>query len=144
LLLSELKNHSDLKLASIAEKSLKEVTYHLKWSSEWMIRLGDGTEESHNKIQKSVNDLVDFTDEMFIPTNWELELIEQNMIPDIRNFRTKWEAKVLEILNEATLTIEFDKSRKLIGGKDGKHTEKMGYILAEMQMMQRTYPNMEW
>jgi ring-1,2-phenylacetyl-CoA epoxidase subunit PaaC len=93
LLLTELKHHSDLKLASIAEKSLKEVTYHLKWSSEWMIRLGDGTEESHNKIQKSVNDLVDFTDEMFIPTNWELELIEQNSIPDIRTFRTNGKQK---------------------------------------------------
>lgn len=144
LLLTELKHHSDLKLASIAEKSLKEVTYHLKWSSEWMIRLGDGTEESHNKIQKSVNDLVDFTDEMFIPTNWELELIEQNSIPDIRTFRIQWETKVLEILNEATLSVDFSKSRQLTGGKEGKHTEKMGYILAEMQMMQRTYPNMEW
>lgn len=109
-----------------------------------MIRLGDGTEESHSKIQKSVNDLVDFTDEMFIPINWELELIERKIIPDIRTFRTKWETKVLEILNEATLSIDFEKSRKLTGGKDGKHTEKMGYILAEMQIMQRTYPNMEW
>ncbi|MBN9336491.1 MAG: phenylacetate-CoA oxygenase subunit PaaC, partial [Chryseobacterium sp.] len=109
LLLSELKNHPDLKLSSIAEKSLKEVTYHLKWSSEWMIRLGDGTEESHNKIQKSVNDLVDFTDEMFIPTKWELGLIEQNIIPDIITFRTKWETKVLEILNEATLFVDFSK-----------------------------------
>ena len=144
LLLTELKNHSDLKLASIAEKSLKEVTYHLKWSSEWMIRLGDGTEESHNKIQKSVESIIDFTDEMFIPTNWELSLIEEGKIPDIRTFRTKWETKILEILDEATLTIDFEKSRKLIGGKDGKHTEKMGYILAEMQMMQRTYPNMKW
>ena len=144
MLLSELKHHSDLKLASIAEKSLKEVTYHLKWSSEWMIRLGDGTEESHNKIQKSVESIIDFTDEMFIPTNWELELIEEGKIPDIRTFRTSWETKILEILDEATLTIDFEKSRKLIGGKDGKHTEKMGYILAEMQMMQRTYPNMKW
>ena len=144
LLLTELKNHSDLKLASIAEKSLKEATYHLKWSSEWMIRLGDGTEESHNKIQKSVESIIDFTDEMFIPTNWELELIEQQIIPDIRTFRTKWETKVLEILNEATLSVDFSKSRQLTGGKEGKHTEKMGYILAEMQMMQRTYPNMEW
>ena len=144
LLLTEIKNHSDLKLASIAEKSLKEVTYHLKWSSEWMIRLGDGTEESHNKIQKSVESIIDFTDEMFIPTNWELELIEQNMIPDIRTFRTTWEPKVLEILNEATLSVDFSKSRQLTGGKEGKHTEKMGYILAEMQVMLRTYPNMKW
>lgn len=144
LLLSELKHHSDLKLASIAEKSLKEVTYHLKWSSEWVIRLGDGTEESHEKIQKSVNDLVDFTDELFIPTNWELSLIEEGKIPNIRTFRTKWETKVLEILNEATLSVDFSKSRQLTGGKEGKHTEKMGYILAEMQVMQRTYPNMEW
>ena len=133
-----------MKLASIAEKSLKEVTYHLKWSSEWMIRLGDGTEESHNKIQKSVESIIDFTDEMFIPTNWELELIEQNMIPDIRTFRTTWEPKVLEILKEATLSVDFSKSRQLTGGKEGKHTEKMGYILAEMQVMQRTYPNMKW
>ena len=143
-LLTELKHHSDLKLASIAEKSLKEVTFHLKWSSEWMIRLGDGTDESHNKIQKSVESIIDFTDEIFIPTSWELSLIEEGKIPDIRTFRTKWETKILEILDEATLTIDFEKSRKLIGGKEGKHTEKMGYILAEMQVMQRTYPNMEW
>lgn len=144
LLLSELKNHPDLKLASIAEKSLKEVTYHLKWSSEWMIRLGDGTQESHQKIQKSIDDLVDFTDEMFIPTDWELELINEGKMPDIRTFRTKWEHKVLEILNEATLTIDFTKSRKITGGKYGKHTERMGFILSEMQIMQRTYPNLEW
>lgn len=78
------------------------------------------------------------------PNKSKAILIEEGKIPDIRTFRTKWETKILEILDEATLTIDFEKSRKLIGGKDGKHTEKMGYILAEMQMMQRTYPNMEW
>lgn len=144
LLLSELKNSSDINIASIAEKSLKEATYHAKWSGEWIIRLGDGTEESHAKIQKSVQDFIDYTDEMFIPTSWELELIEAGQIPDIRLLQEKWMTRVNAVLDEATLSVEVSKSRVLTGGKNGEHTEALGYILAEMQYMQRMYPGMEW
>lgn len=144
LLLSELKNSSDINIASIAEKSLKEATYHAKWSGEWVIRLGDGTEESHAKIQKSVQDFIDYTDEMFIPTSWELELIEAGQIPDIRLLQEKWMTRVNAVLDEATLSVDVSKSRVLTGGKNGEHTEALGYILAEMQYMQRMYPGMEW
>lgn len=144
LLLSELKNSSDINIASIAEKSLKEATYHAKWSGEWVIRLGDGTEESHAKIQKSVQDFIDYTDEMFIPTSWELELIEAGQIPDIRVLQEKWMTRVNAVLDEATLSVDVSKSRVLTGGKNGEHTEALGYILAEMQYMQRMYPGMEW
>ncbi len=144
LLLTELVKSTDKKLAAIAEKALKEATYHLKWSSEWIIRLGDGTEESHNKIQDSVKNLLDYTDELFIPTDWEQDLIGNQLIPDIKTLKEAWLQKVNAVLEEATLEIDYSKSRKLIGGKDGKHTEALGYILAEMQYMQRTYPGMEW
>jgi len=144
LLLKELKNSNHKELAAIAEKSLKEATYHQRWSSEWVIRLGDGTEESHNKIQESINQLVDYTDEFFIPSNWEKELINENLMPDVTTLRNQWLAIVNQVLDEATLSLDFTKSRKLTGGKDGQHTEALGYLLAEMQYMQRTYPNMEW
>lgn len=144
LLLNELKKSSNSEIAAIAEKSLKEATYHAKWSSEWVIRLGDGTEESHDKIQKSILDFVDYTDEMFISTTWEKTLIASGEMPDITLLKDKWTTRVNQVLEEATLTVDFSKSRKLVGGKDGKHTEALGYILAEMQYMQRTYPNMEW
>jgi len=144
LLLKELKNSNHKELAAIAEKSLKEATYHQRWSSEWVIRLGDGTEESHNKIQESINQLVDYTDEFFIPSNWEKELINENLMPDVTTLRNQWLTIVNQVLDEATLSLDFTKSRKLTGGKDGQHTEALGYLLAEMQYMQRTYPNMEW
>ncbi|MFW2134701.1 1,2-phenylacetyl-CoA epoxidase subunit PaaC [Chryseobacterium sp. TY4] len=144
LLLNELKKSSNSEVAAIAEKSLKEATYHAKWSSEWVIRLGDGTEESHDKIQKSILDFVDYTDEMFMPSNWEKTLIASGEMPDITTLKDQWTIRVNQVLEEATLTVDFSKSRKLSGGKDGKHTEALGYILAEMQYMQRTYPNMEW
>ena len=114
-----------LPISTIQVGSFKEMTLKEKISEK----------ESQKKLDKF---------EEFLLKHWKLELIKQNIIPDIRTFRTKWETKVLEILNEATLSVDFSKARQLTGGKDGKHTEKMGYILAEMQVMQRTYPNMEW
>lgn len=144
LLLTELAKSDHEKLAAIAEKSLKEATYHQRWSSEWVIRLGDGTAESHDKIQESINQLVDYTDEFFIPTLWEKELMNEGLMPDITTFRNQWLTVVTQVLDEATLTLDFTKSRQLVGGKDGKHTEALGYLLAEMQYMQRTYPGMEW
>lgn len=142
-LLQELVKNSDAKLAAIAEKSLKEVTYHLKWSSEWIIRLGDGTQESHDKMQLAIDDIAMYTSEMFIPTDTEKALIAEGLIPDLEKIKTLWEAKVAEILDEATLT--FPKSQwAQSGGKTGVHTELLGFLLAETQYMQRTYPNSKW
>lgn len=144
MLLEQLLKAKDLKLQSIAEKSLKEVKYHAKWSSEWMIRLGDGTQESHDKIQQSVNDILPYVNEAFIPASYQKALIEEGLIDDTADFKAAWLAKVNEILEEATLTADIENAFAQKGGKEGVHTEHLGYILTELQYMQRTYPNLQW
>lgn len=138
LLYQQLQQSNDEQLAAIATKALKEVTYHLRWSSEWVIRLGDGTEESHNRILKAVDELWRYTGEMFIPVNYEKE----SGIDFIR-LKEEWMNKVKEVFEEATLTVP-EKVFMQTGGKEGKHTEHLGYILTELQYMQRAYPGCEW
>lgn len=138
-----LLNSRDERLAAIAEKSLKEVTYHLRFSSEWVVRLGDGTETSHQKMQAAIDDLWMFTGELTTPNATDLAMTEAGIAPDLAQIKLLWEAKVKAVLQEATLqipTAEWMQS----GGKDGRHTEYLGYILAEMQHLQRTYPGLEW
>ena len=144
MLLEQLLKVKDLKLQSIAEKSLKEVKYHAKWSSEWMIRLGDGTQESHDKIQEAVNDILPYVNEAFIPASYQKVLIEEGLIADVAEFKAAWLAKVNEILEEATLTADVENAFAQKGGKEGIHTEHLGYILTDLQYMQRTYPNLQW
>jgi ring-1,2-phenylacetyl-CoA epoxidase subunit PaaC len=134
---------SDDTLAAIAEKSLKEATYHLRFSSEWMLRLGDGTELSHQKIQTAVDDLWMYTGELCIPNDTDQEAARLGIGPNLDQMRPLWEAKVREVLQEATLTIPPGNWMQK-GGKDGRHTENLGFILAEMQFMQRTYPGQQW
>lgn len=134
---------SDTNWAAIAEKSLKEVAYHLKWSSEWMIRLGDGTEESHAKIQQAVNDLWTYTGELLTPNAVDAAMAHEGMGPDLNLVQQQWLLKVTDILTEATLQMPTGKYMQS-GGKEGRHTEHLGFILAEMQYMQRAYPNMAW
>jgi ring-1,2-phenylacetyl-CoA epoxidase subunit PaaC len=143
LLFEKLQNGSDEQLAAIAAKSLKEVTYHVSWSSEWVLRLGDGTEESHERIQKAVNTLWQYTGEMFMPADYEKALADKNVIPDIILLKDNWMEKVSAVLNEATLAIP-ENTFMQTGGKNGVHSEKLGYILAEMQYLQRVYPGAEW
>ncbi len=138
-----LEKSTDSTLAAIAEKSLKEVTYHLRWSSEWMIRLGDGTDESHDKLQKAVNDLWSYTGEFFVAAPYELEMQQQGIAPDLDPIKAQWTERVLAILNEATIAVPAG-SWMQKGGKEGRHTEHLGYILTELQFMQRVYPGMEW
>lgn len=138
-----LVNSADKALGATAEKSLKEVTYHRRWSSEWLIRLGDGTDESHERIQKAVNDYWAYTGEMFVPAGVETEMIASNIAADVAALKTEWEAQVQAIFAEAKLTVPQDTWMQE-GGKDGRHTEHLGYLLAEMQFMQRAYPGMEW
>lgn len=130
--------YPDEHLAAIAVKSLKEVTYHLRWSSEWVIRLGDGTDESHQRIAKAIEMLWPYTGEFFIAADYE-----NVMRIDLKNVKEKWMAKVEEIFSEATLTIPKQQWMHT-GGKTGLHTEHLGYILAELQFLQRSYPNSEW
>ncbi|MBL7740941.1 MAG: phenylacetate-CoA oxygenase subunit PaaC [Chitinophagaceae bacterium] len=141
LLYQQLQSHKDDQLAAIAEKSLKEVTYHLRWSSEWVIRLGDGTEESHNRMLKAIDELWRYTGELFMPADYEKESgIELTVIKD------GWNKKVNIVFDDATLIPPSGGGGAFMqsGGKQGKHTEHLGYILTELQYMQRAYPGCEW
>lgn len=135
LVFEKLEKGNDTQLAAIATKSIKEINYHIKWSSEWVIRLGDGTEESHNRMIKGIDALWMYTGEFFIPVDYE------NI--DIASLKEKWLQKVKEVFEEATLSVP-ENSFMQTGGKKGIHTEHLGYILAEMQSLQRTYPGAEW
>ena len=143
LLFQQLQNSKDEQLAAIAEKSLKEVTYHLRWSSEWVIRLGDGTEESHKRMVKAIDELWRYTGEMFVCTEYEVRCTQDRIGIDVTQLKDAWLNKVKEVLNEATLLVP-EKVFMQTGGKDGKHTEHLGYILTELQFMQRAYPGCEW
>lgn len=143
LFFEKLQYSNDEQLAAIAEKSLKETRYHLKHSSEWVIRLGDGTEESHNRVQNSLNILWRYRTELFFMDAVDAELIESGVAIDLNTLRNEYDTFVSSILEQATLVPpannwEFD------GGRIGKHSEHLGHLLAEMQYMQRAYPNMEW
>lgn len=138
-----LMKSADANLAGIAEKSLKETKYHLKHSSEWMIRLGDGTEESHERIQKSVDTLWRYTEELFFTDEVDELLLAENIAVDMTPLKAAWKTYVGEILTEATITIP-SHSWQQAGGRKGVHSEHLGYLLAEMQYMQRAYPGMEW
>lgn len=130
-------------LAAIGAKSLKEVTYHLRWSSEWMMRLGDGTEESHQKAQTAVNKLWVYSGELLKPTAVEQELAAEAIAVDLEKIKETVTTKQSEIIQQATLQIpEVPNMQK--GGKEGSHSEHFGFILSELQYMQRAYPNMEW
>jgi ring-1,2-phenylacetyl-CoA epoxidase subunit PaaC len=143
LLYTQLQNSADERLAAIAAKALKEVTYHLKWSSEWVIRLGDGTEESHQRISSSIQGLWPFTEELFINAVYETALMAHKIAVDVAALKDAWYKKTAEVFAEATLAIP-EKIFAQKGGKQGAHTEKLGYILAEMQFMQRAYPGSVW
>lgn len=143
LLHRELLKSNDERLRAIANKTLKEVTYHLKWSSEWMIRLGDGTDISREKMQNAVNNLWEFTGELFIPSAIETKAQESGIAPSLPDLAAEWHDKVNAILEQATLTKPASNYQQK-GGKKGVHTEHMGYILADMQFLQRTYPGATW
>jgi ring-1,2-phenylacetyl-CoA epoxidase subunit PaaC len=142
-LLTELQNSKDDMLKAIANKSIKEVSYHVRFSSDWIKRLGDGTEESHQKIQTAINDLWIFTDELFHQTDADKEMVKQGIGIDVTLLKEDYNKKINSILEEATLEIpQVEYFQK--GGKLGIHSEHMGYLLSDLQYMQRTYPNMTW
>ena len=147
LLYEQLQKSDDQQIAAIAEKSIKEVAYHVKWSSEWVIRLGDGTDESHQRMLKAIENLWPYTGEFFIPAEYE----DQDIIGfDLISLKQPWLQMVTDILKEATFySPSFGGGkRKAVfmqtGGKQGIHTEHMGFILAEMQYLQRMYPGAGW
>lgn len=133
----------DTRLAEIAAKTLKESTYHLKWSSEWVIRLGDGTDVSHEKIKEAVNNLWEYTGEMFMPSSTEQAALAAGYGVDPKTLQDPWLARVKAVLEEATLQVPQSVYQQK-GGRKGVHTEHLGYILADMQFLQRAYPGAEW
>ena len=143
LLYGQLQHSNDGPLAAIAAKALKEVTYHVRWSSEWVIRLGDGTKESHERMLKAIDELWTFTGELFIPATYEKETI---IGFDLGFLQQPWFEKVSTVLKEATLwSPNFGEAVFMqTGGKQGLHSEQLGYILAELQYLQRAYPGAEW
>jgi ring-1,2-phenylacetyl-CoA epoxidase subunit PaaC len=143
LLFERLQNSTDKQLAAIAEKSLKETRYHFKHSAEWVIRLGDGTEESHKRIQNSLNNLWRYTDELFYVDASDEALTEAGILPDLSDLKSLWLKEVNTVLELATLQIPTN-NWQFEGGRKGVHSEHMGYLLSELQFMQRVYPNMEW
>jgi len=142
-LYDRLRNSKYSALAGIAEKSLKEVTYHLRWSSEWVIRLGDGTNESRQRVLNAIAELWVYTGELFLAASYEQQAASNGIGIEIAELKPSWEQKVKEVFDEATLAWPEEVFQQM-GGKGGKHTEHLGYILAELQFMQRAYPGNEW
>ena len=141
-----LSESKEVQLAAIAAKSLKEVTYHLRFSSEWVIRMGDGTEESKERIQTALLKYWDYTGECFHASDIEKEMTAQGIAPDIAELKTAWEKIVSDCLQEATLSypLHVEGAWFQKGGKTGLHTEHLGFILSEVQYLQRAYPDSEW
>jgi ring-1,2-phenylacetyl-CoA epoxidase subunit PaaC len=143
LFLTELEKSKDLTLSAIAKKSIKEVRYHQRFSSDWVKRLGDGTEESHSKMQQAINDLWTYTDELFHQTEADKAMVEEGIGVDVTKLKKDYYEKVNTILEQATLEIPESKYFQK-GGKEGIHTEHLGFLLSELQYMQRAYPDMDW
>jgi ring-1,2-phenylacetyl-CoA epoxidase subunit PaaC len=135
---------ADRRIAEIAEKSFKEVTYHLRRSGDLVVRLGDGTDISHAKMQAAVDELWTYAGEMFIYDEADQAMAEQGVAPAAEGLRASFLQHVSEVLLEATLTMPSPDAYMQRGGKQGRHTERLGYVLAEMQVLQRTYPGAEW
>ena len=139
-----LTRSSDARIAAIAEKSLKEVTYHLRRSGDLIVRLGDGTADSHARTQAAVNELWMYSGEMFLYDAVDHAMVEQGVAPAAESLRAAFLEHVAEIFAEATLAMPPADAWMQQGGKRGRHSEHLGYILAEMQFLQRAYPGAEW
>lgn len=142
-LLDQLTNSRDTQIAAIADKSIKETKYHLRFSSEWVKRLGDGTLESHRKIRAAMNYLYPYTAELFEATPIEKTLQDAGIGADLEQVSAVFLETVDAILQQTTIELNTTLGRQS-GGKKGVHTEHLGYILSDLQYMQRTYPNMKW
>jgi ring-1,2-phenylacetyl-CoA epoxidase subunit PaaC len=139
----ELTRSNDEWLSGFAVKSLKEITYHLRFSSEWVLRLGDGTAISHEKMQAALDDLWYWTGELTTPSDLERQMAADGTGPDLQKIKSKVDGRVKEVISRATLQIPTGDWMQT-GGKAGRHTEHLGYLLAEMQFLQRAYPGNEW
>ena len=142
-LLERMCKSTDSTLAAIAEKAVKETKYHLRRSTDWTLRLGDGTEESHSRLQAGFDAIWGYTPEMFEQDELELELVNSGVAVNTRNLKSIWEKQITAILKEATIEIP-TQEWTVRGGRAGFHTEHLGHLLSELQYMQRTYPGLKW
>jgi ring-1,2-phenylacetyl-CoA epoxidase subunit PaaC len=143
LLLRELTGSKDARIAEIAAKGLKEVTYHLERSRDWVLRLGDGTEESHGRMQTAIDDLWMYTGELFESDEIDQAMVQDGLGPDLATLQEPWLGLVRATTEEATLSLP-QPGWAQKGGKRGIHSEHLGYILADLQFLQRAYPNATW
>lgn len=143
LLYTALCNSNDETIKGIAAKALKEVKYHLRHSSEWMVRFGNGTDESKRRAQNALNELWRYTDDMFVMNDTDEELISQGISFDLKHIQSQWDFNVAELLNEANLSIP-DNTNVITGGSNGIHTEHLGHIICEMQYLQRAFHGVSW
>ena len=143
--LNALARSTDARIAEIAAKGAKEVAYHVERSGDWVIRLGDGTDESHARMQAAIDALWMYTGEMFAPDAVEIELIDAGIAADVRTLAAPWRQHVDAVLTEATLIPATPANTyAAAAAKRGVHTEHLGHLLAEMQFLQRAYPGAQW
>jgi ring-1,2-phenylacetyl-CoA epoxidase subunit PaaC len=138
-----LRKSSDSTLSALAEKSLKEVTYHLRHASEWTLRLGDGTEESRNRTLQAINELWRYSGDLFIMDETDKELIAKGIAVDLAEIQKLWAGKITMVFNEAGIQVPADNAF-ITGGIKGIHSEHLGHILSEMQILPRTMPDAAW
>lgn len=143
LLLSQLTRSDDPRIGEIAAKSLKEVRYHVERSDDWVIRLGDGTDESHARMQRALDALWMYAGEMFSVDDIDTALIEAGVAADPRALQAPWHEAVDAVFAEATLVRPLDEQVQR-GGRQGRHSEHLGHLLCEMQFLQRAYPSARW
>ena len=141
--LEALGRSTHTELAALAAKAHKEVRYHLRHSSEWVLRLGDGTEESHLRMQAALDELWPWTGELAYQDEVDAALRADGIVPDPEPLRAPWEAMSKDVLGRATLTVPSGPMR-MTGGRKGRHTEYLGHMLAEMQIVARSHPGAVW
>jgi ring-1,2-phenylacetyl-CoA epoxidase subunit PaaC len=146
VLLDGLSRSTNADVAAIAAKSLKEAKYHIRHSGEWMLKLGDGTDDSHRRVQRALDELWRFTPELFESDDVDREMLSAGVAPDLTALKPAWESIVRDVLDRATLTVPNDappvgRTRR---GRTGAHTEFLGHMLAEMQIVARSHPGAAW
>ncbi len=141
--LAKLSESSDERIASIAQKAVKESRYHLKRSEPWITQLSEGTDESRRRIKEALIELENFVGELFIMSDWEKELVEQGIAVDRTSLQSGWDDYVQAYFAKSGIDIPSSKLQ-IRGGREGIHTEHLGHMLSEMQYMQRAYPGMKW
>ncbi len=141
--LTALAHCSDNRLSEIAARAVKEVSYHRRYAFQWLVRLGDGTRTSHQRVQKSLDDLWKFTGELFAADEIDTAIRDECQGPDLAKIKVTWRAEIAAVVEEATLELPAD-GWMASGGRQGQHSEQFGYLIAEMQTMQHAYPGLSW